>query len=54
VAAYHLLELPRGQRLRKWFFDLPAPVRGAAYGALIVFLLLFVPVATGSFIYAQF
>ena len=36
------------------FLRLPAPVRGVAYGLAIVMILLFAPVAAGSFIYAQF
>lgn len=54
LLGYHLLELQPGQRLRRGFFALPAPVRGVVYGLVIVFLFLFVPVGAGTFIYAQF
>lgn len=54
IVAYHLLELPRGQKLVARFFALPAPLRGAAYGLIVVYLNLFVPVSSGTFIYAQF
>jgi hypothetical protein len=33
---------------------LPAVVRGMAYGAVIVFLMIETPVASGTFIYQQF
>jgi len=33
---------------------LPAPARGLAYGLLIVYLAIYMPVAQGTFIYAQF
>jgi D-alanyl-lipoteichoic acid acyltransferase DltB (MBOAT superfamily) len=39
----------RGRRL-----ELPAPVRGIAYGLVVVYLFLFMPVASGTFIYAQY
>jgi len=39
----------RGRRL-----ELPAPVRGIAYGLLVVYLFLFMPLASGTFIYAQY
>lgn len=54
MVGYHLLALPRFQPLRARFFALPALLRGVAYGLLIVYLLLFVPLAGGTFIYAQF
>jgi D-alanyl-lipoteichoic acid acyltransferase DltB (MBOAT superfamily) len=54
MIGYHLLELPRFQSLRSRFFALPAVVRGVAYGAVVVFLLMFVPISAGTFIYAQF
>ena len=54
VAAYHLLSLRPFSRAWDAFLALPAPVRGVAYGLVIVFLLLFAPVGSGTFIYAQF
>ena len=53
-AAYHLLEIGRGARLRDAFFALHPVVRGAVYGAVVALLLLLVPVSAGTFIYAQF
>ena len=43
-----------GARLRARFDDLPAPVRGFTFGLVIVWLLVFAPLARGTFIYAQF
>ncbi|MBS0612728.1 MAG: MBOAT family protein [Proteobacteria bacterium] len=54
VILYHLLDLERWRRFRERFFDLPAWVRGAAYGMVVVFLMLFVPVGASTFIYRQF
>ena len=54
LVVFHLLELRRGRWLRERLFALPAPVRGVAYGLLIVFLFIFMPVASGTFIYGQF
>jgi alginate O-acetyltransferase complex protein AlgI len=54
VVGHHLLELGSGPGLRERFFAMPPLARGAAYGLVIVYLLLFVPVASGAFIYAQF
>ena len=48
----HALELvPRAKTI---FGALPAPLRGVAYGLVIVFLLLAMPIGAGAFIYAQF
>ena len=54
LVAYHVLELPSYRKLRDRFFLLPSPVRGIAYGVAIVYLLLYVPVGSGAFIYANF
>ena len=54
IVAYHLLEVKRLQPWRARFFALPAPVRGLCYGLAIVFLAMFMPVGSGTFIYAQF
>lgn len=51
---YHLLALKSGIPWRERLFGLPAPVRGFAYGLVIVFLALFMPVGMGTFIYANF
>ncbi len=54
VAVYHLLDLERLRVWRERLFALPAPLRGFAYGLVIVFLLVFMPVGAGTFIYANF
>ncbi|MBK7971766.1 MAG: MBOAT family protein [Deltaproteobacteria bacterium] len=54
VALHHVLG---SARLRPWadrLFGLPALLRGFAYGLVIVFLLVFMPLGAGSFIYANF
>ena len=51
---YHLLERPRAQAVRARLWALPSPLRGAAIGLAIAYLLLFVPISSGTFIYAQF
>jgi alginate O-acetyltransferase complex protein AlgI len=54
VVLLHVLAIPGPSRLRDGFFRLPAPVRGMAYGLVIVYLFLYVPVGAGNFIYQQF
>lgn len=54
LALHHALEFRPGQRLGTWFFQLPGPVRGVAYGLVIVFLFLFAPLGAGAFIYGGF
>jgi alginate O-acetyltransferase complex protein AlgI len=54
VIVYHALELPPLRRLRERVLAAPAPLRGIAYAAAIVFLAVFAPVGAGTFIYAQF
>jgi alginate O-acetyltransferase complex protein AlgI len=54
VVLLHLLAMPGFSRVRDGFFRLPAPVRGVAYGLVIVYLFLYVPVGAGNFIYQQF
>jgi alginate O-acetyltransferase complex protein AlgI len=54
VVGYHLLATDRGQRVRDRFFGLPPFVRGTIYGVAIAFLVLFTPLAAGTFIYANF
>ena len=46
LVAYHALQ---GRMIR-----VPAVVRGISYGLVIVYLAIFMPVARGTFIYAQF
>lgn len=54
VVGYHALELPAFRGLRERFLSLPGPLRGAVYGIVVVVLFLFVPLSSGTFIYAQF
>jgi hypothetical protein len=51
---HHLVTFAPGSALARRFFALPAPLRGIAYGVVIVVLALLVPVGAGTFIYAQF
>lgn len=54
LVVYHLPPLRPGGRVLEWFMRLPAPVRGVAYGLVVLAVLLFAPVGAGTFIYAQF
>lgn len=54
LVAWHLADLPQGAWLRPTFARMPAPMRGIAWGVLVVFLGLFVPLGAGAFIYANF
>jgi len=51
---WHLSGIAPLDRLAGSFFRLPAPLRGVAYGLVIVFLLLFVPVGASTFVYRNF
>ena len=54
MVLYHGMATAPGQRLAGWLWRTPAPLRGVAYGLLIVYLFLFKPLSEGAFIYAQF
>jgi alginate O-acetyltransferase complex protein AlgI len=54
VVAYHVLALPFARPAWERFLTLPAPARGFAYGLVVVYLMIFMPIASGSFIYANF
>ncbi len=54
LAADHALAFAPFARVGRRFLALPTPVRGLAYGAVVVFLIVFVPAAGGTFIYAKF
>jgi len=54
VAGYYLVKLPRFEGWWARFQALPAPIRGAVYGLVAVWLLLFVPLNATTFIYRQF
>jgi alginate O-acetyltransferase complex protein AlgI len=54
LVTYHVLALPFGRRAWEGFLALPAPARGFAYGLVVVYLMIFMPIASGTFIYANF
>ena len=54
MVLYHLAATERGKATWRRFLALPAPVRGLAYGLGVVYLLLWVPVGSSTFIYRQF
>jgi D-alanyl-lipoteichoic acid acyltransferase DltB (MBOAT superfamily) len=54
MVGYHVAELKHFAWSRERFFALPAFVRGMAYGAVVVFLMIKTPIASGTFIYQQF
>lgn len=54
LVVYHLLALPGARGAWERFRALPGPVRGFAYGLVVVYLLIFMPLAGGTFIYANF
>jgi D-alanyl-lipoteichoic acid acyltransferase DltB (MBOAT superfamily) len=54
LIAYHVLALPIARKAWDRFVALPAPVRGFAYGLVVVYLMIFMPAASGTFIYANF
>ena len=54
VIWHHAEGTPRDSSLRARFDTLPSVVRGVAYGCVIAWLLVFAPIARGTFIYAQF
>jgi alginate O-acetyltransferase complex protein AlgI len=54
VVGYHLTGTARFAALWGRFLALPAPLRGAVYGAVIAYLIVFVPVGASTFIYRQF
>lgn len=54
IVAHHLMALPSLRRVRDAFVGAPPVVRGVAYGVAVLFLLVFAPVGSGSFIYQQF
>ncbi len=54
LLAYHGLATRRGEALKARLASAPAPVRGLAWGAGLVWLALFMPTGGGTFIYAQF
>jgi|KBSMisStaDraftv2_1062788.scaffolds.fasta_scaffold120872_2 alginate O-acetyltransferase complex protein AlgI len=54
VILLHVLDMPAVRGTRERLLRVPAPIRGMAYGAVIVYLFLFVPVGASTFIYRQF
>ncbi len=54
LLAWELLHTSRLDALRQRLAALPAPVRGLAYGLLVAWLAVFMPLTGAAFIYAQF
>lgn len=54
VVVHHAEGTERGAAVRARVMALPAPALGVLAGVVIVWLLVFAPVARGTFIYAQF
>ena len=54
VVIHHAEGMGIGARWRGRFEVLPAPLRGVTFGLVVVWLLVFAPLARGTFIYAQF
>ena len=54
LVGYHAMQLPLLSRVQQGFFELPDVLRGAAYGAAVVALLILTPIGPGTFIYQQF
>ncbi|MBB6091667.1 alginate O-acetyltransferase complex protein AlgI [Povalibacter uvarum] len=54
IVACHAIATKSVAQLWEKFTAMPAPVRGAAYGLGIVYLLLFVPLGASTFLYQQF
>jgi alginate O-acetyltransferase complex protein AlgI len=54
VTWHHLEGFAWAARLRARAFSLPSPVVGAAAALVVVWMLVFAPLARGTFIYAQF
>lgn len=54
VVVHHLEGLPVGRRVRALYDGLPTVVVGVLAGLVVTWLLVFAPLARGTFIYAQF
>jgi alginate O-acetyltransferase complex protein AlgI len=54
LVIYHLAELPQFHQWKSRFVGLHAGLRGAIYGLVICYLMMFVPVGSSTFIYRQF
>ena len=54
VVLLHVLDLPAVRGTRERLLQMPAPLRGMAYGCVVVYLFLFVPIGASTFIYRQF
>lgn len=54
VIAYHVVYLPRFEKLRVLAGKLPTVVLGIVLAIAVMFLLMFAPIGAGTFIYAQF
>jgi hypothetical protein len=54
IVGYHIAGTKWGEAAWRRFLEAPAPVRGVAYGACIVYAMIFTPLGGGAFIYQQF
>jgi alginate O-acetyltransferase complex protein AlgI len=54
ILGYHLIQMKPFDSLRERFFMLPSPLRGVAYGLVIMFLIVATPSGPGTFIYQLF
>ncbi|MFO0646479.1 MAG: MBOAT family O-acyltransferase [Polyangiales bacterium] len=54
VVGLHVVESEAARSLRARFAAMPAVLRGVVYGIVTAWLMLFVPVTSGTFIYANF
>jgi alginate O-acetyltransferase complex protein AlgI len=54
VIALHVVESDLARPVRERFAAMPAALRGVVYGLVAAWLMLFVPVSAGAFIYANF
>ncbi len=54
LAGYHAFGTTAGRRWRAQLAALPPVARGVAYGAMIVFLFVFMPTSGSTFVYANF
>lgn len=54
VPVYHLSATAPGRAITNALYRVPAPLRGATYGAVVVYLFVMQPLAEGTFVYANF
>ncbi len=54
LVVYHLTQTRLGGWAWGRFQAAPAPIRGVAYGLVLVYLFIYVPLSAGTFVYANF